>query len=211
MFVIGVTGGIGTGKSTVAAMFKQLGATVIDADAIAHRVMEPKRLAWRAIVNTFGQEVLNDDETINRARLAATVFHDPARRKQLEEIVHPRILREIRQQIGRLRKQRKVHLVVLDVPLLVEAGMEEEVDALVVVTAPPEVQRQRLNTKHSWSEEEIDARIAAQWKLSAKVALADFVVNNADGVDATRTQVKQIWNQVLRLSKSSSTSRRSKS
>ncbi|PIQ84847.1 MAG: dephospho-CoA kinase [Candidatus Omnitrophica bacterium CG11_big_fil_rev_8_21_14_0_20_63_9] len=207
MVVIGVTGGIGTGKSTVAGMFKQLGAVVLDADVIARQVMEPKRLAWRQIVKAFGEEILNQDETIDRQRLAEVVFHDPQRRAQLERIIHPQVLRTMREQVQRLRKSRRVKTVVLDVPLLLEAGAQRGVDAVVVVTATPEVQRQRLKRKFGWTDEDIDARVHAQWALSAKVALADHVVDNADGVEHTRTQVKQLWNK-LGLSSRSSTSRR---
>lgn len=208
MLVIGVTGGLGTGKSTVAKMFKQLGAVVLDADVIAHQLMEPKRLAWRDIVKTFGDDVLNEDQTINRTWLAERVFRDEDKRQALERIIHPRVLRHIKRTLSRLRGARAV---VLDIPLLVETGSERFVDVLVVVTASPQVQQERLKKKFGWSEEDIHARIAAQWDVSAKVALADFVVDNSDGVDATRTQVKRIWNQRHRHRKSSSTSRRSKS
>ena len=195
MVVIGITGGVGTGKSTVAKMFQQLGAVVLDADVIAHQVMEPKRLAWRQIVKAFGEDVLNEDQTINRKRLAAIVFTDDEHRKWLERIIHPKVLHVIKQQLHRLKRSRRVRAVVLDVPLLMEAGAEGLADVLVVVTAPPQVQRERLKKKYGWSEEETNARMAAQWELSAKVALADHVVENSDGVDATRTQVKRIWNQ----------------
>jgi len=210
MVVIGVTGGVGTGKSTVAKMFQRLGAVVLDADAITHQLMEPKRLAWRAIVKTFGESILNDDQTINRRGLAAVVFSDEQRRKRLEGIVHPRVLRAIRHELRHLRRSRGIRAVVVDVPLLVEAGAEDLVDALVVVTAPPEAQRERLKRQHGWSDEEISKRIGAQWELSAKAALADHVVDNSDGVDVTRTQVKRIWNQRVPHSSSwrSSTSRR---
>ena len=201
MVVIGVTGGVGTGKSTVAHMFKQLGAVVLDADAMAHEAMEPKRLAWRRIVKTFGEDVLNDDQTINRRALAALVFQHAQRRAQLEAILHPPIWRLMKQHVQELKRSRRVRAVVLDVPLLVEAGAQGLVDALVVVTAPPQVQRERLTHKFGWSDEETDARIAAQWALSAKVAVADYVVDNGDGVDATRRQVKHIWNQRVPLNR----------
>ncbi len=195
MVVIGVTGGVGTGKSTVAKMFKQLGATVLDADVIAHQVMEPKRLAWRQIVKQFGEAMLNDDQTINRKQLAARIFADEEARKRLERIIHPQVLRHIKQQLPRL-KRRRVSAVVLDVPLLLEVGAQRLVDVVVVVTAPPEVQQERLHAKHGWSEEEIAARRGAQWDVPAKVALADYVVENRHGLEATRTQVKQIWKHV---------------
>ena len=200
MFVIGVTGGVGTGKSTVAGMFKRLGAVVLDADVIAHDVIQPKRPAWRATVKAFGRVVLNADGTINRRRLAANVFGSTSQRKRLERMIHPQVLRTIRQALRRLRQ---TPVVVLDVPLLLESGMKRDVDALVVVTAPRDVQHRRLARKFGWSKEEITARNAAQWTLAAKVALADFVVDNSGGVRATRTQVKRIWNQLRKHRKSS--------
>ena len=209
MVVIGVTGGVGTGKSTVAGMFHRLGAAVLDADVIAHRLMEPRRLAWRKVVRAFGRGALHKDETVNRRRLAAAVFADGALRRRLERILHPAVMREIRRQIGRLRLSRAARAVVLDVPLLLEVGAQPLVDVLVVVTAPPGVQRSRVRRRHGWSDEELDARIRAQWGLSAKAALADYVVDNADGVDATRTQVTRIWQTLVPLRpRRSSTSRR---
>jgi len=200
MVVVGLTGGLGTGKSTVAKMFGDLGAVVLDADRIAHEVMEPKKLAWRAIVKQFGEGILNEDQTINRRWLAAWVFRDPQQRRRLEEIVHPRVLHDIKQRLHRLSRNRRLRLAVLDVPLLIESGVPRLVDAVVVVTAPPEVQRRRL-TARGMSEEEINARAAAQWELARKTAVADHVVDNADGLEQTRRQVKQLWNQLTAASK----------
>jgi dephospho-CoA kinase len=199
MIVIGVTGGVGTGKSTVAGMFKRLGAVVLDADLIAHRLMEPKRLAWRRIVKEFGPAVLNDDETINRRRLAEMVFKSEQFRERLEAIVHPGVMREIRRQLHQLRRTRRLKAVVLDVPLLIEVGAHKLVDAVVVVTAPPEVQRERVRRQHGWTEAELDARVRAQLGVSAKAALADHVVDNGNGVDATRTQVTRLWQKLVLL------------
>ena len=195
MVVIGVTGGVGTGKSTVAKMFKELGATVLDADAMAHQLMEPKRLCWRRVVDAFGEEVLNEDQSINRRRLAEIVFGDAQRRRELEAIIHPQVLRQIKQRLHRLGRSRRVRAVVLDVPLLVEVDAQGMADALVVVTAPRDVQIQRLSHRYG-NPEEADARIASQMELSAKVALADAVVETDGTLDATRTQVKRIWEQL---------------
>ena len=209
MVVIGVTGGIGTGKSTVARMFRQLGAAVLDADAIAHKLMEPRKLAWRRIVAAFGEGVLNADQTVNRRALAGIVFADDELRRRLETILHPGVMRQIRRQLHRLGRSKTVKAAVLDVPLLVEVGAQDLADALVVVTAPREAQRERLQRQHGWTDAEIGARIRAQWDLAAKAALADHVVDNGNGVDRTRTQVRQLWRTLVPASsKRSSTSRR---
>lgn len=196
MVVIGVTGGVGTGKSTVAKMFRQLGAVVLDADAIAHQLMEPKRLCWRRVVESFGEGVLNEDQSINRRQIADIVFRDAQRRKDLEAIIHPAVLRQIKQRLHRLQHSRRIRAVVLDVPLLVEVDAHGMADALVVVTAPRQAQLARLAHRYGDSEE-VDARIAAQMEVSAKAALADVVVDNAGTLDATRTQVKRIWEQLV--------------
>ena len=195
MVVIGGTGGVGTGKSTVAKMFKELGAAVLDADVMAHQLMEPKQLCWRRIVERFGEGVLNEDQTINRRRLAEIVFHDSEQRKQLEAIIHPLVLRQMKQRLHRLRRSRRIPAVVLDVPLLVEADAQGMVDTLVVVTAPRDIQRERLTRRYGETQEG-EARIASQMELSAKVALADAVVETDGTLDATRTQVKRIWEQL---------------
>lgn len=208
MVVIGVTGGVGTGKSTVAGMFRRLGAVVLDADALVHAAMAPRHPAWRRIVRAFGKGILNADRTINRRRLAALVFADAQHRRQLERILHPQVLRDLAQRVRTLRRQGSARAVVLDVPLLLEVGAQRVVDAVVVVTATADVQRRRLQRKFGWSAAEIRARIKAQWKLSAKVALADEVIDNSDGVETTRRQVERIWKHLVeRRSSRSSTSR----
>ncbi len=208
MVVIGLTGGVGTGKSTVAGMLKRRGAVVLDADRIAHDAIRPGRPAWRDVVRAFGPAVLRADRTVNRRCLAAVVFADPAKRRRLERIIHPRVMRTIRGELARLRRGGRTQAVVLDVPLLVEVGARRLADALVVVTASKATQRRRLAKKHGWSRREVDARSKAQWDLAAKVALADHVVDNSGSVQRTRTQVERLWNQLAAPSKRSSTSRR---
>ena len=155
--------------------------------------------------------MLNEDQTVNRRRLAAVIFRDALARKRLEQIVHPPVLRAITQRVHRVRRERRVRAVVLDVPLLIEVKAQGLVDVLVVVKAPSGTQLERLRQKYGGSEEELSRRIAAQRELSAKVALADHVVDNSNGVEVTRAQVRRIWQQVTsrnkRTKKSSSTSR----
>ena len=195
MVVIGLTGGVGTGKTSVSKMFKALGAVVIDADELAHELIRPHRAAWRAILKTFGTTVLKPDLTLDRRHLAKIVFRDPRRRLQLEGMLHPPILSLMRQRVRRLRRTRQVAAVVLEIPLLFEAGARSLVDVVVVVTATSRVQRERLKRIRGWSDREIRARTWAQWKLAAKAALADDVIDNSGTISATRTQVRRIWNR----------------
>lgn len=196
MIVIGVTGGFGTGKSTVAGLFRQLGAVVLDADVIAHALIAPGKPAWRQTVKLFGKDILNRDRSVDRRKLAAIVFKDSAARKKLEAIIHPRVMRQIISSVRRMRRQGRIKRVVLDVPLLIEAGGNRFSDHLVVVTVKPAVARARLKKKYRITEEEIHARIKAQMALSAKADLADSVVDNSGSFSATKTQVRKIWNQL---------------
>lgn len=196
MIVVGITGTVGTGKSTVAKMLKALGAEVIDADQLAHEAIQPRQPAWRHIVKTFGRTILKADGSIDRLALGQRVFRNLSARRRLERIIHPEVIRRTTMRLTQWRRQGRVRVVVLDVPLLVEAGMRKLVDRLVVVTAPASVQRQRLKAR-GWSESEIRRRIAAQWTLSAKVALADVVIDNGGGLVETRRQVKDLWNRQL--------------
>ena len=193
MLVIGVTGGVGTGKSTVAKMLGELGARVLDADAMAHETMRPGSMVWRRIVETFGQGITHPDRTINRQALADAIFSDPDVRRRLEEIVHPQVLKDIKRQLHAWKKNGRRLVVVLDVPLLLEAGLANLVDFVIVVRATPEVQRARLMDRRGWSSEEIERRAAAQWPLERKAAQADAVVENSGVASETRRQVRHLW------------------
>ena len=196
MVVVGITGGVGTGKSTVARMLKALGAEVIDADELAHEALRARRAPWRRIVRVFGRTVLNADGSIDRHALGRRVFQDARARKRLEAIIHPYVIRQTRARLAQLRRATRVRVVALDVPLLLEAGMRRLVDLLVVVNAAPPVQRRRLKER-GWSAREIDQRVKAQWKGSAKGALADVGIDNTAGLLKTRRQVADLWNRYL--------------
>lgn len=195
MVVFGITGGVGTGKSTVARMLGRRGAAVIDADALAHRAMAPGGAAGRRIVKAFGPQIVGPGRRIDRTRLAAVVFADPAARRRLERIVHPPVLAGVRRELARLRKAGRAKAAVVEIPLLLEVGAQRLVDVVVVVTAPERVQRRRLMQQRGWTREQIRARAEAQWDLAAKVALADAVIDNGNGVETTRTQVNRLWKQ----------------
>ncbi len=197
MITLGLTGGIGTGKSTVAEAFKSLGAASISADVLAHTVMKPKSRAWRQIIQAFGREVLRPDGTIDREKLAALVFSHPRKLEQLELIVHPKVLWHISRALGKYRRNGRYRLAIVEIPLLFEIGVQDLFDYNVVVSIPKSLQRKRLKQKYSWSERTITQRIQAQWSLAAKEALADFVIDNSKSVKHTQKQVNEIWHKVV--------------
>ena len=208
MLVIGVTGGVGTGKSTVARMFGELGARVLDADALAHEAMRTGSVAWRRIVEDFGESILHPDRSINRQALGGIVFTDEDARRRLEGIIHPQVLKAIKRQLHAWKKNGRDLVVVLDVPLLLEAGLASMVDVVVVVRANPAVQRARLSQQREWSAEEIERRIGAQWSLAEKEEHADEVVENSGALSATRRQVRQLWKKQCTAHKNAPTARR---
>ncbi len=154
MILVGLTGGIATGKSTVAGMFKRCGATVIDADALAREVVEPGKPAWREIVKTFGKDVINPDRTLNRQTLGVMVFGHPAKLRRLERIIHPRVAREQIRLTKQAARNDPKAVVIYDVPLLFEAGIDTRVDTTIVVTADRETQIARLKKRNGLSRAE---------------------------------------------------------
>lgn len=181
MFLIGLTGGIASGKSTVAERFVHHGAELIDADAVSREVTQPGTDAYHDIVEHFGREILDDDGFIDRGALGAIVFNDAGQRAVLNEITHPPILASIADQLELLVAFDGC--VVLDVPLLVEAEVGRGYDAIVVVASPERLQIERLVKLRGMTVEQASARIAAQAPLEAKLARATHVIWNEDGLD----------------------------
>ncbi|MGE5576881.1 MAG: dephospho-CoA kinase [Syntrophothermus sp.] len=200
MLRLGLTGGIATGKSTVSKMLAELGATVIDADAIAREVVEPGRPAWREIVGRFGETVLGPGRALDRRRLGGIVFADERAREDLNRIVHPRVAEEMRRRATAAGKA-GARVVVLDIPLLFEAGWRDKVDKVLVVAAAPEIQIERLMARDKFSLQEARTRIAAQMPLAEKVRLADYVITNDGAPGETRKQVEELWKKLEELSK----------
>lgn len=192
MRVVGLTGGIGSGKSTVAAFFKQQGAEVVDADQIAREVVEPGRPALEAIIKAFGRDVLQSNGRLDRARLAAIVFKDVAARERLEAITHPPIRQRLLEEVEARRA--RSGLLVLDIPLLYERPRIEAVDAVVVVWVDAATQLERLLARGGLDEKAARARIAAQMPLDEKKARADHVIDNSGSREATRRQVDALVN-----------------
>ena len=192
MIVVGLTGGIATGKSTVANMFKRCGAVVIDADQLARDVVLPGKPAWRDIVNLFGEGVLDSNRAINRQALAAIVFGDRRKLRRLERIIHPRVAREQRRLTRHIAKRSPRAVVVYEVPLLFESGAYKRVDTIVVVTADRGTQIARLKRRNGLSRREALRRINSQMPLARKASRADAVLDGTDRKAALRKEVGRL-------------------
>ncbi|HUL58838.1 MAG TPA: dephospho-CoA kinase [Anaeromyxobacteraceae bacterium] len=183
MRVVGLTGGIATGKSTFAALLRARGVPVLDADALARAAVAPGTPALAEIARAFGAEVLAADGTLDRRKVAARVFADPAARRRLEAITHPAVRAAMRAETARLEAAGQA-LVLYDTPLLYEVGLDRELDAVAVVYAPREEQRARLAARDGLGPAEADARLAAQLDIEEKARRADFVVDNTGATAA---------------------------
>jgi dephospho-CoA kinase len=193
--LIGLTGGIGSGKSTVAGFLRELGATVIDADEATRAVQAPGSEGLRRIVEAFGREILTPDGPLDRSRLAAIVFSDPEARHRLNEIVHP-LVRQWMVDRQQEAARRGDALVVLDVPLLFETRGVQGLDAVVLVYAPEELQLKRLMEERGMDEEAARARLAAQMPIEEKRRLASHVIINTGTLEDLRTETERIWTDV---------------
>ena len=199
MILVGLTGGVGTGKSTVAKMFERCGALVIDADALAHHVMEPGKPAWRAIVKTFGKAVLNPDRTLNRQTLGAIVFRNGSELRRLEQIIHPRVAREQARLTRQAARKDPNAVVIYDVPLLFEAGIDARVDKVIVVTADRETQITRLKKRNGFTRAEALRRIRSQRPLRKKAAAADYLLDGTTPRPRLPTVVKRLYRELQSL------------
>ena len=197
MLRVGLTGGLASGKSTVAAIFRRLGALHLDADAIAHELIAPGGRAEDEVIARFGPTILGPDGGIDRGSLGAIVFSDPKALADLEAIVHPKVREEIARRLAReAASASPAPVAILDVPLLVETRMHEDLDAVVVVTCPPETQVARAVSR-GMPEAEARRRIAAQAPLAVKVAAADVIIDNGGTPEATEAQVRAAWAKLV--------------
>ena len=195
MLKIAITGGAGTGKSTVARMFKELGAEVLDADAMAREAVAVGTPAWAELRRLYGAEFFHENGELNRSRLAQVVFADPEARRRLDGLIHPRVEAELKARVAELTR-RGAALVLVEVPLLFETGREAAFDRVIVVAAPEVDQVRRLKARDHRGEAEIRGILAAQWRLADKVARGDYVVNNGGELSFTEQQVKNIWGEL---------------
>ncbi len=199
MKVIGITGGIATGVSTVAEMFRERGAVGIEADRVAREVVAPNTEAYNKIVEVFGKQVVGRDGTIDRKKLAEVIFRDPAARRRLNAITHPEIRRRIQEEVEGLRSTNPNAIVVIDLPLLLDTTGPEayELDGVIVVSAGREQQIERLKRRDNLSQAAAEQRLAAQRPVVEKEAEADWVIDNSGPVEETRRQVELLWQELF--------------
>jgi len=189
--IVGLTGGIASGKSTVSNMLRDYGIPVICADQIAREVVNVGTKAYKQIVHQFGKQILNEDQTINRAKLGSIVFQNETKRKQLNEIVHPAVREEMRKQQSYFTQQGEP-IVVLDIPLLFESNLTHLVDKVIVVYVNEQTQLERLMKRNDFTKEEALARINAQMPLKEKVNKADEMIDNNGTIEETKNQLEKI-------------------
>lgn len=199
MIIVGLTGGIASGKSTVSRMLKALGAVILDADQLARAVVLPGKPAWREIVDWLGESILSPDGSLDRARLGEMVFADAAKRQKLNQIVHPRVFAALLKRTAQIRRTAPEAILVYDVPLLIETGLHRSVDLVLLVYVTPEIQLQWLCRRDKLSRAEAQKRIAAQTPLDEKKRYADYVINNSGTLRNTARQVKALWRYLTGL------------
>jgi dephospho-CoA kinase len=196
--IVGLTGGIATGKSTVTSMLRELGAYVVDADVWARKVVEKGSQGLAEIVQTFGPAVLLSDGALNRPALGQIVFQDEEARQRLNAITHPKVREGMREETLTYQEQHPDMPIVWDVPLLFEGETRRLVDVTVLVYTPEEVQRVRLMHRDGLSLEDANRRIAAQMPIEQKRALATYVIDNTGSLENTREQVARIWTKLCK-------------
>lgn len=198
MKVIGITGGISAGVSLIAAIFRELGAVVLEADRVAREVVAPGTDAYRKILEVFGRDLALPDGSLDRRKLGQIVFKDAVARRRLNAITHPEIRRRVQAQIEQMAVEHPDAVVLVDIPLLLDtAGRDAfDLDGVIVVLATPEQQISRLIARDGLTLEEAEQRLAAQRPLAEKALEADWVIDNTGTIERTRSQVEALWNEL---------------
>ncbi len=199
MLIIGLTGGVASGKSTVSKVFKEEGAYLIDADQIARELVQPHTPAWQEIIRIFGAEILQQDGSVDRKKLAALIFSYPEKRDLLDRLLHPRIREETQRRLKEIGRKDPGAVVVVDAALLVETGNYRDMDRLIVVYSTEAQQIERLEKRDGVSREEAERIVASQLPLEAKLKVADRVVSNEGTIEDTRRRAKKLFQELKRL------------
>jgi len=192
MIIVGLTGSVGTGKSTVGNFFRELGAYIIDWDELAREVVHPHLKAWEEIVEYFGKDILNEDLTLNRQKLADMVFPDKEKVAKLNQLVHPQVFKEDERITNEIKSLDPEALIIKDIPLLTEVARPLFVDKIIVVAASEQTQIRRLGER-GMSREDAQNRIKSQLPLEEKIKFADFVINNDGSLEETKKQVEEVY------------------
>lgn len=199
MLKVGLTGGIATGKSYVLSVLSELGCEVMDADQTAREVVEPGQPAFEEIVAHFGSEVVGADGRLDRPKLGAIVFNDPAQREKLNSIVHPKVFEAQARWMAEVEARNPQAVVIIDAALMIETGSYRRFDKVVVVYCEPELQLQRLMARNNMTQEEATARISSQMPSAEKLKFADFSINTSQGFEDTRLQTVALYEQLRKL------------
>jgi dephospho-CoA kinase len=195
--LVGLTGGIATGKSTVTDVFRRLGCEIVDADVLAREVVEPGAPALADITREFGADVLQSDGTLDRKRLGAIVFADPDRRRRLEQITHPAIRARLAARLAALAERGFAGIVIFDAPVMIESGNHKSMDRLVVVVTDETTQRARLTARDAIDDAEAGRKIGSQMPVADKARLADYVIDNSGTREATEAQARRVHDALL--------------
>jgi dephospho-CoA kinase len=199
MLVVGLTGGMCTGKSTVASMFAELGCLIIDADQVARKLVEPDAPAWRRIVKVFGKEFLNKDKTLDRKKLGAIIFADAGKRKLLNSILHPLIMKEEERLVKQAASEGNHKIAIVSAALMIEAGTYKRFQKIIVVFCNKEIQIERIMKREKVTRKEALQRWSAQLSSQEKKKYANYAVNTSGPFTETRKQVVQIYEKLRRL------------
>lgn len=201
VLLLGVTGGIASGKTEVANMLEELGAPIIDFDVIARQVVEPGKPAWQEIVDYFGKQVVQEDDSLDRKKLSNIVFRDMEKRKKLESFTHPRISEEFVRQVNEIAEKTPGAIIQVVIPLLIELNLQYKFHKLMVVYIPEELQIERLVERDGISKEEATNILKAQLPIEEKVGYADYVIHNERSLEETRRQVEDLWQTLKKVQK----------
>ena len=199
--IVGLTGGIVSGKSTVAKMFKDLGAKIVDIDKLGHKVILPSKPAWEKIIKLFGKDLLKEDLKIDRKKLGKIVFNDQKLLKKLNEITHPEIIKLIKKEINLVKnktcKNGTEEILIIDGALIYEAKIDNLMEKIIVVYIKEDEQIRRLQKRDNLSIEEALKRVKSQMSIDGKIKFADYIIYNSNSLDKTRKQVENIWKNLI--------------
>jgi dephospho-CoA kinase len=199
MLIVGLTGGVASGKTAVSRILKEEGAYIINADQIARELVLPHKPAWSELIRAFGQEILQEDGSIQRKKLADKVFADPKQRKFLNQILHPRIKEEMDRRAKEIGEKDPEAIVVIDAPLIIELGDHREMDKLIVVTSTQPQQIERLKDRDGTNPEEALRIVSSQMPLKEKLKFADYVIRNEGSMEEMKKRAKEVYQELKKV------------